>query len=232
MNNLTEVDDHILLPHQADWTRTPTVERLWRGEVVKGLTGDEDRSSVRRNPWKVLKYQLAPWNHVERARFDDRMRAALRIGKACAPHWGRGTKLAAAVSAAGTSLTLERTTHGLSAGNFVFIQTCVPADYDSWDVALLDAVSGVTLTLAGGLTNGYPAGTFVWPLLFGRPTAEDQNLRNSARLRCEVSLLFDQRQINAAAEDPFEDYDLGDVLTPLAGGTGWSGDWVLTEMAA
>jgi hypothetical protein len=226
VNNITTIDSHVVLPHQADWSEQPRVTRIWRSNVAQAQNGAEDRVSVRGNAWLQLSYAVKPFNHVERARFDDRMRAGMKAGGLAVPHWGKGMQLASAVSAAATTITLDRVAHNITVGKHILIQRSVPATFDTWDVRLVTNVSSATLTLSSGLTNGYPAGTFVWPVLFGKPITEGFTALNTARGRYPVKVQFDQRQINAFAHDDFEDYELGPITADLEGGNGWAGPWV------
>ena len=89
MDNITLVSDHVLIPHQADWTNTPDLQRIWRSNVDKSLANEEDRLSVRQNAWKRLSYQVLPFNHVEHSRFQVRMREAHKRGKIVVPFFGR-----------------------------------------------------------------------------------------------------------------------------------------------
>jgi hypothetical protein len=232
MNDITTISDHVLLPHQADWSRTPELVRLWRAAVESAMTGQEDRLSARSSAWMRLTYSVLPYNHVERARFDVRMREGLKAGKLAVPLWGRGVALADTALAGHASIVLVRSNHGIESGKYLLIQPSIPAQYDTWDLCLVTAVAGTRLTLAAGLTNGYAIGTRAWPLLFGRPIPQQFTVRNASRAKYEVSVQFDGRQINAFAYDNFEDYPLGDVTAELNGGEGWSGAWVIGTMAA
>lgn len=232
MNNITEVADHILLPHIADWTRKPTLERIWKTGLEASLGGSEDRASVRHEAWMKLTYQVLPYGHVERARFDDRMRAGLKAGKLCVPLWGKGVPLSEEATTGHAQLNLVRSNHPFTAGKYAIIQSQVPAEFDTWDLCLVDSVSGARLNLTGQISHDYPAGTYVWPLLFGKPIPDKFDPINTGRTRYSVAVQFDGRQINAVAADDFESYELGDVNTPLSSGVGWAGEWVLGRMAA
>lgn len=231
MNNVTTVAEHVLIPHQVDATVMPTLSRVWRSNVDSALGGEEDRASVRESAWLLLKYQVHPWNHVERARFDVRFQSALKVGKVAVPYWGRGVTLADDATTADASIVLSRSNHRIEAGKYIFIQSSVPAEYDTWDLCLVDRVSGAQLDLAAGLTHDYAAGTRVWPVLFGKPIVDQFEQRNSSRAIYSVSVQFDGRQINASAYDNFESYDTGEIIVPLSGGSGWSGPWLMGEAA-
>jgi hypothetical protein len=231
------VAEHYILPHQADWMRTPRIVRSWRSSVAASLDGDEDRLSVRPASWKTLSYEVLPFDHVERAKFEARYVAGLKAGKAAVPLWGRGVAIAENALAGDTSLLLEHDKHRFVAGQYVFIQSSIPAEYEHWDVVLIDSIinnpplypAGATLILPSSstLSHDYPAGTMVWPILFGRFLPEDFEPLNSTRVRFRVSVKYDARQVNAFADDDFGDYALGPVSDgELNGGTGWAGPWI------
>lgn len=178
-----------------------------------------------------LSYSVMPYNHIERSRFDARMRAALKAGKMAVPLWGRGVPLSEDATAGHESVTLVRPSTSFAAGKYVLIQSSEPATFDTFDVALIDAIDGSVLRLSEPLDNGYARGTRVWPLLFGKPITEPFSILNSARGRYSVSIQFDGRQINATADDDFESYELGTVVS-LNGGEGWAGPWIFGAYAA
>jgi hypothetical protein len=227
LNNVTLVSDHVLLPHQADWSSRPRYGRVWRTAVDQTLAGTERRAGSRPSPWQQLEFSVLPFNHVERARFDDRFREAMKSGRIAVPFLGKGVRLASAAAASATSLTLTRRSDELVAGTYAFIQPQVPASFDTWDLLLLDAASGTALTLAEPLANGYSASTYVWPLLFGRPELRSMAPRNSARTRYEVSVLYDRHEVNPLADDGFETYEPGYTASAdLDEGSGFDGAWV------
>ena len=188
--------DHFLLPHQADWRNPPKQEKLWRGAVDRSLTGAEDRVSVRGNSWIRFSYSVLPFNQIERSLFEYRFKRALKAGKVAVPHWGRGSQIPIQMLGNETSITLAKKSPYLTAGVWCFIQSSVPSEFDVWDIAKISSVANqITLHLAGTIENRYPAGTYVWPLLFGRPIAERFAPMNLARGEYRVHLLFDQRSI-------------------------------------
>lgn len=231
MNNITTIDDHVILPHQADWNAKPELRRLWRAAVESSLGGNEDRLSVRSVAWMRFSYSVFPVNQVERARLEERLREGIKAGKIAVPLWGRGVPLSAAVSAGATSVTLTRSNHNFEAGKHVLIQPSVPMLFDEWDAAVIDSVDGATLNLTEALDNGYAKGTYVWPLLFGKPTPEEFSLLNRGRGRFPVSVQFDGRQINALADESFSTYAIGPA-TGLNGPEGWAGEWTFGQYAA
>lgn len=231
MNNITTIKGHVLLPHQADWTNTPNVSRLWRSPVENAVSGKEDRTSVRDNAWFKMTYSVFPHNHVERARFDDRMRAALKAGKLAVPHWGRGVPLEAAATASDTTLTLARADHDIVEGEHVLVQPSASAEFDTWDLAVVVSVAGAVLTLGQGIGNAYAAGVRVWPLLFGKPMMKDFKIKNLSRADYDVTIQFDQRPTSPESVEDWSDYAVGPVTSAMNGGRGWDGAWETGVMA-
>lgn len=226
------VADHNLLPHQADWMKLPTIQRIWRAGVDTDLSGNEDRLTVRGAAWLQLAYQVLPYNNTERLRLEARFKASLRDGHIAVPHWGRGIPITEVANQGATALVLERSATWFVAGKYGLIQSRIPADFEEWDLILIQSVSGKTLNIASGLDFSYPRGTRVWPLLFGRPIPNQFNIMSRHRGRYQIEVLFDQRQINAFSEDDFEAYALGEITSPLNSGQGWAGAWVIDDMAA
>lgn len=231
MSNVVQVAGHVLIPHQADWMRPPQLRRTWGSHAIASLAGDEDRCSVRPEPWIHLTYDVLPYDHVERARFDYRVKAALKSGMAAVPWWGRGVGLAATAAAGATSVTLARSDHALEAGTYALIQSTTAAEYDTWDLVVLNTVSGVAVGLGSGLDYEHTVRSKVWPLLFGRPTIGGIQQLNLGRARYEVELANDARVVPVAVEDDFAGYPLGDVAGSLNDGEGWAGAWVFGEFA-
>lgn len=226
-SSITTIDGHVLLPHQADWMTPPDMTRMWRSAAEQSMGGTEDRVSVRSTAWVRLSYDVLPFDHVERARFETRFREGIKAGKVAVPFWGKGVPLSEDATVASRQLNLTRTDHGIAAGKRVLVQSRQPAQYDEFDLCLVQSVSGARLNIASGLAYGYPEGTRVWQLLYGRPIPQNYEVRNSTRSRFKVAVQFDGRQVSAQAFDDFGDYAVGVVSDPLSGGDGWIGPWVL-----
>jgi hypothetical protein len=231
VTNISTIDGHVLLPHQADWSRVPEQRRVWRSRIESTLSGREERASVRSQPWVVMSYDVLPFSHVERARFEERSRASLKACKLAVPHWGRGAQLLSPVEAENTTVSLDRDDHGFRKGDHVFIQPHVPHQFDEWDVAVVAATNGPDLTFARPLAFGYAAGTMAWPLLYGRPSPEAFTPLNDFRSRYQVAVQFDRRQVFPTAYETFGSYDLGVVSGELDGGEGWFGPWAIHDGA-
>ncbi len=231
MNNISQIDGHILLPHQADWNVLPKLKTIWRNEIATAQDGDEDRASVRGTPWKILSYNILCYNQVERARYEARMIAAKKSGKIVIPWMGKGCGITEQKFSGDDSVTVDRATHGFTANQLLFIQSDIPSDFDIWEIVQVQSVaSSSTLVLTQDLVNNYPASASVWPLLFGRPLPEPWQALNSRRFRHQITVQYDARQVNYVADEDFSSYPVGSITT-LSGGSGWNGPWVIGAMA-
>ena len=232
MNNVTLIAGHVLLPHQADWSTLPSMQRTWSTDAPATLGGRDSRTAQRPvQPWVTLNYEVLPHGQVERARFERRWTAGLASGRMAVPWWGKGGQLFEEATEGHEQLSLDRDYHGLAAGGFAFLQPHEPSAHDTWDAVLVASVAGRIVGLGSAIENYYAAGTRVWPILFGKPIPDDFQPINSTRSRFRVRIMCDARQVNAFAHDGFGDYAPGPVAAPLDGGTGWNGPWVLGEAA-
>lgn len=224
--NIFTIDGHVLLPHQADWSRSPSQKRVWRSNVAAALTGFEDRSSLRSGAWLNLSYDVLPTDHVERARLEDRARAAARAAKVAVPHWGMGCALNASVEAEDADVVFDRSNHGFAKGTLLFFQSSEPSAYDEWDVAVVAVVGGDgNVTLSSGLGFSYRAGDFAWPLLLGKPALEKFSPVGNRRATYQVGIQFDRRPVLPVSYETFAAYPEGPPVSLLKG-EGWAGPWV------
>lgn len=211
LETVERLKGHILLPHQADWSNVPKLNRVWRGAVESTIGGPEDRLTVRPVSWMKLTYEVLPFEHQERAEFEARMREGLRVGKIAVPFFGRGVTLAEDSETDDVQINIDGASENVPRGTFLLIQSSVPALYSDWDLCFVSEVSGTTLTIDPPLKHDYPARTKVWPVLFGRPIKESFSAMHASRARDTVSIQFDARQINATAFDDFSSYAAGQV---------------------
>lgn len=140
-----------------------------------------------------MTYEVLAYDHRERAKLDLRLREALREAKVAVPYWGKGVPIASAVAEGATTITLDRAGHGFSSGDYLLIQSSVPAEFDNWDLLHLSGVASEVLSLPVGLVHAYDAGTRCWPILYGRPGPKPFRPLNLGRGRYEVSVLNDAR---------------------------------------
>jgi hypothetical protein len=83
----------------------------------------------------------------------------------------------------------------------------------NFDVLEVTGVAGLTLTLGGPVTRGYPAGAQVWPLLFGSFKMDDQETAETS-WHGEVKVSI--QELTARGQEP-----VGNV--PAAPGPGVGG---------
>lgn len=143
--------------------------RSWQTEVRQALSGHEDRQSLRSRPLRRLPFQITARNLSELAQLKNLLDAGLRSGRVAVPLWGRGQAIAAATS--GAELTLDpEAAYPFTPGEWVFIvETCAWR----WEVAQLDSVASLTsITLDSGLSESFPIGSIVYPILFGKLSVE------------------------------------------------------------
>ena len=172
---VTLVNNHVLFPHPADWRTRPEWSRRWENEITDAVTGAETRRALRSQPRVSLAFTITPRTIDERARLSDRVLAATKSGLACAPYHGRAASLDA--DGSGTEITV-RAGRTWAVGDYIFLR----ASDDSYEVRQLTAVNlaaGIwTLEFADALTAEYPAGAFVWPLIFGAFDAGEMSARS------------------------------------------------------
>lgn len=203
------VNGHVLLPNSADWSTPPKWSRRWENEIADGVTGAESRAALRATPRQSLNYRLTPASIVTTQMLDDRLRAALKTGLACAPMWGRGCEVAASVLAGVSSITV-RDAFDWQAGDYLFL-----GDENNSDAMLVTAAVlalGIwTLTLDDPLTLPHLAGSLAWPLLFGKPAVGD--LEAVTQRLAPVAITITELVAARAAQ-------LGAVTPPVGTGIG------------
>ena len=168
--SVTLVNSHVLLPDAPNWRERPAWSRAWQTEVAEAVTGAEDRGALRQIPRVSLSYLLTPLHLQQQQRLESRLQAALKSGLAAVPYWGRGSELSAAAS--GTSASLSAPYFPFAIGDYVlFLDLSDPLNPVFESKQLTGA--GATLGWSGALSHTYPAGCFVYLLLFGPVTAQD-----------------------------------------------------------
>lgn len=87
--SLDAILDCVVIPNPCDWESPPRHTRAWKTDVVAGLSGAEDRASLRTKPVRKLECNILAVGVPERALLTERLKAALKAGRAAAPLWGR-----------------------------------------------------------------------------------------------------------------------------------------------
>jgi hypothetical protein len=181
---VTLINGYVLLPHAADWSDLPQWRRTWETGIAAGLTGKEQRQSVRALGREQVSYLIYAQTIEERAQLDERLDAAAKSGLVCAPFYGRASTLSTPASTSSTSLTLTDTVWPWAIGDYAFLYISPGV----FDVVHLTAVAGTALTLAGAPARNYPAGAQLWPLLVGKYTADTQSAETSWHESVKVTI--------------------------------------------
>lgn len=165
---ITTVNNHVLFPHLADWSTQPDTSRQWQTEISDGLPGSELRQAMRAASRRSLAFTFTAHSLEERTRFDARWDAALKIGLACSPFFGRSCVLDAAADAEDLSIEVSPGAWTWAVGDYV----CLILNDETFDVAKITNVAGTVLTLETALDFAWLEGARVWPLIFGKLQAE------------------------------------------------------------
>lgn len=169
------VNGYVLFPHAAQWADGPNWQRTWEAYFADGLTGAQSRYGTRNQPLRRLEWDVMTADAVETAKLDDRIRAARKSGKACAPYWGRGSTQSVATNNVTVTLTAPAWTWAVN--DYVFLMD----EFRNYDVRQLSGVNlgGDVLTLSQPVSRTYAAGLPAWPLIFGKLLADDMEANTS-----------------------------------------------------
>jgi hypothetical protein len=189
---VTLVNGSVLLPHRPFWADGVAWSRAWQTGVTAALTGDEQRRSMRSLPRDMVSFSIAALSLEDRAQLDERLDAATKSGLGCAPFWGRGSALANALNAGNTAVVLSDTSWNWVVNDWYFIcALCTAASGEPellYDYGQVTVVAGADLTLGTAASNSYPAGSLLWPLLFGKFAVEKATADDSWRVTVKISL--------------------------------------------
>lgn len=188
--SLTTVNGAILIPTPPDWSSQVSGSRRWEVRTSQALDGSEDRIGVRYNSLRSLQFTPKLMDQSERSRFMDRIRAAVKLGQAAVPYWGRGRELAADVS--GTALQIDSGSAELAVGDYVLFLDWT-TDPEDWDCIEISAKSSATnYTLDSSVSRTYSATSYCWPILFGRIETNDADLLDDYRGKMQVRFMEPQ----------------------------------------
>lgn len=205
----------VLFTHPADWSTTPDWQRAWETGITAALTGAEQRQGMRALPREQINYAISALSLEERAVLDERLDAASKSGLACCPLWGRASTLAGVFNAASDGVvTLTDTVWPWEVGDYAFFQAANPDAQNSYlyfDCLVVTVVDGAEITFAGGTNNIYPAGSPVWPVLFGKFSMEKQTAITSWHGTVKITI----QELTARDQQP-----VGNVPAPAGPGIG------------
>lgn len=209
------VNSHVLLPHLANYKAKPRRKRRWQTGISEGVTGAESRQAFRAKPLISLAWTVTPWSLQEQTQLDDRIRAAKKSGKGCAPYWGRASILQNACN--GSSAVLLSTHWNWSEDDYIFFLDATDPKHPVFNVRQVTAVVGQTLTLSSAVSQTFAAGSFVWPLLFGKFEMDGMPVANPERVgpRLKISEMLsadDQDLGSAPAPDGIGEMAIGTTL--------------------
>jgi len=164
------VNGYILLPNLANWAQPVTWQRAWQTGIASGLPGNEGRQGLRALARESLAFSITALSTEDRVRLDEQIDQATVTGLACAPRWGRACTLNA--DATGTSAVMTDTVWPWAIGDYIYF---LNTDNMTYDVKHVTNVAGATLTLDSALSQTYTAGSFVWPMIFGKFTLSKED---------------------------------------------------------
>lgn len=191
------INGHVLLPELPNWQQGAELTRRWETEIQETVTGAEDRGAMRTVPRLELSYEIATLTQEQRARLENRLREAMKSGKAAVPFWGRASDLASAAS--GTGAELATTNWPWQTGDYIFFLDASNLEKPVHAVRQITGKTGLTLTLDSALPQTFAAGSLVWPLLFGKPDGESMSLLTSRQGAVSFTLLEVTGSTRAAA---------------------------------
>ena len=175
------VNGHVVIPDPANWREAVDWSRRFQVSIEEALTGAEDRARFRARPLQQLAWTVTPWDANQESRLEDRVRAALKSGKAAAPYHGRAAVLTNTVVATATIVKIDACPWVPVAGDCVlFGDPQQPLKWEVREVSSFNA-GNRNITLTSGLTYGWTAGGMLWPLLFGKLVFDAEDAETSQR---------------------------------------------------
>jgi hypothetical protein len=179
--SVTTISGYTLFPHRANYAAQPRLDRVWTTGITDSERGQEQRIALRAVPRRMLQWTITADDLEKFSQLADRILSAAKSGRACAPLWGRGSELAS--DASGSTVVLTSTAWPWLAGDRLFFLD----DDDGYEIATVASVAGTTLTLATPLAATH-AGEFIWPLIFGRFSADNLGLLTSRHGQAQLTI--------------------------------------------
>lgn len=152
-----------LLPYEPEWSQTMKVTAKMVTDVERGLSAVESRRVFGSTARYEMEYQAHVAGVLECTRLKqglDRMKGETVI----VPLWTDGMELAAGISPTATSLSISGDLRARGSAYYIILNE----DTLTYEFVTVSGISGSTVTLAAGVTLAWPAGTRIYPLLFGR----------------------------------------------------------------
>ncbi|HYG98867.1 MAG TPA: hypothetical protein VD837_07020 [Terriglobales bacterium] len=201
------VNNHVLIPHAADWATPPTTARAWETQISEALPGSEIRQALRAQCRRTLSFMFTATTIQERARFDARWDAAAKSGLAAVPFFGRSCTLSADADETDDEIAVAPGGWGWAVGDYIVLMN----GDQMVDCHAIASVDGDTLTLETALNYDWPADFIVRPVFFGKPKSEKFPVLTSwhESVAINVSQLVSERSAQ-----------LGSVTPPAGSGIG------------
>jgi hypothetical protein len=202
---VTTINGFVLVPHVPNWAGAAAAKRVWETEIAEALPGSETRQALRAVPRRQVTFSVTTNNLEERVRLEARMDAAKVSGLACAAMHGRSCLLGTTANAGTASLALSQTAWTWAVGDYAILIL----NDTTFDLQKVTGLSngGMTLGLAGNLTNKWIAGNLVWPVIFGAFTSDKESALTThhGNVKLTIAELTSSRSVqlgNAAALPP------------------------------
>lgn len=180
-------DAHTLLPHNG-WGDGSAIKWKKRRQsaIGTGILGNENRAALRALALHEISCKFVAESLQERSRLNARIDQATKSGFACIAFFGKATTISANANAGTNSLTLNgNPLWTWQAGDYVIL---LGADDSMFDCIAVNNVAGAVLTLAGNLQFTWPAGAKVWPLMFGKFSAQAEGGLNAANSSIQITI--------------------------------------------
>ena len=163
------VNAHVLIPHRPDWRTRVAWSRKWETKVRETVRGQEERVATRPRGRHRIEFVVNPWDDVENQQMVDRAREVFRTGRAVTPFWGKGLVVTVALTAGSKVFAIEEEpSWEWDNLDWLFVSHPDAATYGTFEAIQLDRFKGDgMIRFQTNLVNSYPAGTRVYPLLFG-----------------------------------------------------------------
>ena len=240
-------DTHVVIPHLPDWSSPVEWTRGWQNEVGDCLDGSEERLALRSKGRHALRYQVQPYDLVERAALVERLRAAKKSGLMAIPFWGRGMRLQEASEGSETITLSAEPVWAFGDNDPIFFCSPNADEHALWEVRQIIWLDSVTMTLDLPLTRSYPSGWFCWSMILGHGSCSDFELPSD--WHCAVNIEVRQLKVRdnpvltspepdgceipmtlPGGGDSFDCYTPENpVFTPLDHGAGWTGAWAFEQ---
>jgi len=147
--------------HFPKWDESMHFRRTYRTNILKSITGKEQRNTLRTIPVKSLSFTVQPPSIAETSYMRRYLMKYLHQLWGV-PVWPREMSLSSAAASGQAVLNIDETRwRGLSNNDPVIVIN----DYNTYDAGTISSFTNTQITLSGNLTNSYSSGKKVYPLM-------------------------------------------------------------------